>query len=272
MENKNTKAGLSAILWTVIVMLLCSVPLLALDVDGTLDLDYAITDDWVNVYGGELNMKLGAHVEFGIYADGTSTVNIYAGTIGSGQKIQVDAGATVTVYGTNFTDSQGTIDSDKWTPHGGSDTLTGTYANGNGDPINLLFWSDVPISLVDTAGSSAIDVQIDIKPGTYPNPINPGSNGLIPVAILTDGDFDAETVDLDTVTLAGREVAVRGKADKMMARMEDVDDDGDLDLMLQVDTQSEGAVWASGPVTLYGETKDGQRIQGTDSVIVVPQD
>ena len=115
-----------------------------------------------------------------------------------------------------------------------------------------------------------IPVEIDIKPGSDPNPINPGSNGLIPVAILTTDEFDAAVVDPGTVTLAGAEVAVRGKSDKLMARLEDVDEDGDLDLMLQVDTQSDGAVWTNGPVILIGKTYDEQDIEGTDDVIIVP--
>jgi len=57
-------------------------------------------------------------------------------------------------------------------------------------------------------------VDIDIKPGSYPNAINLGSHGLIPVAILSSEDFDAKTVDPDTVELAGAniEVKVKGKS------------------------------------------------------------
>ena len=35
------------------------------------------------------------------------------------------------------------------------------------------------------------EVEIDIKPGSWPNAINPGSNGVIPVAILSSPEFDA---------------------------------------------------------------------------------
>lgn len=117
---------------------------------------------------------------------------------------------------------------------------------------------------------TVIEVTIDIKPGSYPNAINPGSNGVIPVAILTTDDFDAADVDPGTVMLAGAEVAVRGKADKLMARLEDVDEDGDLDLLVQVETQSDGTLWATGSVTLTAKTYDGQDIEGEDDVIIVP--
>jgi hypothetical protein len=179
--------------------------------------------------------------------------------------------ATITVYGTGFEDSSGPISATEWTPAGGSDTLTGTYENDT--PISLLFNSDTAITLVDTGGGGPIEVTIDIKPGSDPNPINQGSNGLVPVAILTTDDFDASTVDPGTVALAGAEVAVRGKSEKLMARLEDVDGDGDYDLMLQVDTESMADLGDGGEVILTGYTYEefgGEEIQGTDSVIIVP--
>ncbi len=48
-----------------------------------------------------------------------------------------------------------------------------------------------------------IDVEIDIKPGSYPNAINLGSQGVIPVAILSSSDFDSTTVNRDTIELSG---------------------------------------------------------------------
>ena len=42
------------------------------------------------------------------------------------------------------------------------------------------------------------EVPIDIKPGSYPNSINPNAGGVIPVAILTTDTFDASTVDPQT--------------------------------------------------------------------------
>jgi len=61
-----------------------------------------------------------------------------------------------------------------------------------------------------------VTVAIDIKPGSYPNPINLGSHGLTPVAILSTLDFDATIVDPETVLLAGAGVATRAKGTKTM--------------------------------------------------------
>jgi len=68
---------------------------------------------------------------------------------------------------------------------------------------------------------SCWNVLIDIKPGSYPNSINLGSHGVIPVAILSSDYFDASTVDPTSVTLAGAGVAVRGKG-KSLSHEEDV--------------------------------------------------
>jgi hypothetical protein len=86
-------------------------------------------------------------------------------------------------------------------------------------------------------GTIGIEVEIDVKPGSYPNPINSGSNGLVPVAILSSPEFDARQVEPTTVVLAGATVGVRGKG-KSMAHEEDVNGDGLIDLVVQVETQS----------------------------------
>jgi len=114
-------------------------------------------------------------------------------------------------------------------------------------------------------------VQIDVKPGDTPNPVNLKSKGVIPVAILTtsiaDGDsldFDALDVDPLTVTF-GSGAAVEAHA---YGHAEDVDGDADLDLVLHFRTQETGVVCGDTNVTLTGETFGGQVLEGTDSISV----
>ncbi len=47
-----------------------------------------------------------------------------------------------------------------------------------------------------------VPVDLDIKPGSCPNPVNPKSKGVVPVAIVGGLDFDVATVDPDSLTLA----------------------------------------------------------------------
>jgi hypothetical protein len=48
-----------------------------------------------------------------------------------------------------------------------------------------------------------IDADIDIKPGSCPNPFNGKSHGSVPVAIVGSADFDVTTIDPASLELAG---------------------------------------------------------------------
>ena len=52
-------------------------------------------------------------------------------------------------------------------------------------------------------------VYLDIKPGSCPNPLNRGSHGVLPVALLGTTDFDATMIDVSSVRL-GRADGVGG--------------------------------------------------------------
>lgn len=116
----------------------------------------------------------------------------------------------------------------------------------------------------------ATQVEIDIKPGSDPNSINLGSNGNVPVAILSTADFDAKTVDPTTVTLADAGVKVRGNGNTM-ASEEDVNGDGLLDLVVHVETQGLQVTAGDEEAVLQGETFGGDAIEGSDSVRIVGQ-
>ncbi|WP_445475391.1 DUF7507 domain-containing protein [Methanococcoides methylutens] len=101
-------------------------------------------------------------------------------------------------------------------------------------------------------------VDIDIKPGSFPNSINLKSNGVIPVAILSTDSFDASTVDPASVMFAG--------AAPLRWATEDVDKDGDLDLVFHFKVKDTGLAPGDTEAILTGETFDGISIEGTDSV------
>jgi len=113
------------------------------------------------------------------------------------------------------------------------------------------------------------EVLIDIKPGSYPNSINLGGSGVVPVAILTTPDFDAATVDPFTVALAGSTVRLKGKSGNA-GSLEDVDGDSDLDLVVQVYIDALDLSPGDAEAILTAFTYAGLPITGSDSIRIVP--
>lgn len=116
---------------------------------------------------------------------------------------------------------------------------------------------------------TTLSVEIDIKPGDDLNCINNDGHGVIPVAILTTNSFDASTVDPFTVALDGATAQVKGKSGNA-GSLEDVDSDGDLDLVVQIDDVDGTYLAGTIVATLTGSTYDGTPIEGTDSICIVP--
>ena len=117
-----------------------------------------------------------------------------------------------------------------------------------------------------------LEIDIDIKPGSQQNSINCNNEGVIPVAILTTDTFDATTVDHRAVTFEGASEAHRNKKTGEARRHEeDVDGDGDTDLVLHFRYGQTYLTCDYTEGTLQGETDDGRTIEGTDAVWMIDQ-
>lgn len=164
-------------------------------------------------------------------------------------------------------------------------TLGGTYSIGNAinDAGQVVGTAALPSGEAHGALwtlNLAVDVSVDVRPGDGGNTLNVKQNGkgarsggVLPVALLADGSIDVADVDIASVRLGDlTPVAERGH-DHFMASLEDVNDDGDLDLMLHFDL---AALLANGDLDatteqlcLTGEVEDGTRFKGCDSVRVI---
>jgi hypothetical protein len=120
-------------------------------------------------------------------------------------------------------------------------------------------------------GQCIIFVDIDIKPGSDPNSVNCNNpREVMAVAILTTDDFDATTVDHTTVTFEGAgETHIDKKTGLPRRHEEDVDGDGDIDLVFHFRLGDTGLDCASTEGTLSGATSGGQSIEGTDAVRMI---
>jgi hypothetical protein len=120
-------------------------------------------------------------------------------------------------------------------PPGSGDAIVG---NVDADPFRTF----LPPCVVQ-------EVQIDVKPGSDPNSVNLTNNGQIAVAIFTTDDFDATQVDASTVVFAG--------AFAVQHALEDVDNDGDLDMVLHFNTQDTNLLAIYEQLLLDDEDRDG---------------
>ena len=170
-------------------------------------------------------------------ASGTVTCNL--GNLASG------ATATVTIVVTPTT--------------GGTITNTANVAGNETDP-------NLTNNSASASTTVVLVVPIDIKPGSDPNSINLKSKDVIPVAILTTPTFDATTVDPLSVRFGpggASEAHNRG-------HIEDVDSDGDIDLVLHFAVSQTGIASSDTQACLTGMTSSGLNIIGCDAIRIVP--
>lgn len=156
--------------------------------------------------------------------------------------------------------------------HNNSSVLFGAGLGGRGFAalyLTRIAWIGKPAYLFQAITYNiAKDVQIDVKPGDDPNYINIRSEGKTPIAILSTATFDAGTINPLTIHVSGAPVSLR-KNGTTASSLEDVNGDGLLDLVIHVSTQDLEFI-NSNEVLLEGYTIYGQRLWGTDEIILLP--
>ena len=108
-------------------------------------------------------------------------------------------------------------------------------------------------------------VAMDIKPGDNPNTVNPRSRGVIPVAIITTETFDATSIDLASLRFG----ATGQEAAPVRSVFDDVDSDGDIDLLVFFRSSDTDIGCETLFTYISGVTMTGEAIAGTDSVAMV---
>jgi uncharacterized delta-60 repeat protein len=102
-------------------------------------------------------------------------------------------------------------------------------------------------------GAPVVSLVVGVR--VIPSTFNPCTNRrLHQAAVLSEPGFDALTVEVTTVRL--------GEAPATFGRVDDVDDDGDDDVVFVFPFQSIGVDCGDTSLSLTGETTDGQSIRG----------
>src|ERR1041384_6238275 len=112
-------------------------------------------------------------------------------------------------------------------------------------------------------------IQIDSKPGGYPNCFNINGNGVVPVAILGSSSVNVNDINTTSLTFNGLAVRVKGN-NQNQCSVQDVNSDGIPDLVCQF--QDDTSNWLQGSTVgaVSGQLSNGTAIRGTDSICVVP--
>lgn len=126
-----------------------------------------------------------------------------------------------------------------------------------------------------------IEVFLDIRPGSCPNPFNPRSNGVLPAAICGTPDLDVSQIDAETVRLEGvaplrwniEDVTGPVEGDEWCA-CEEHGPDGIMDLVMKFSVpdlaDAMGNVTGGQTVELSigGSLRGGRELTGGDCVVI----
>jgi hypothetical protein len=154
----------------------------------------------------------------------------------------------------------GVSGSPRFFTHGGSTINSGSTGNLKGD-YKLIISGATP---------QMQQINIEIKPGNDGlAPINPRSNGKIPVALLSSNGFDAMNVDTKSLTFGA--TGDESSLSQCGRNGEDVNGDGRLDLVCHFENQKAGFVKGDTEGIVRGKMKWGSSFEGRGFLKVVPE-
>jgi hypothetical protein len=113
-----------------------------------------------------------------------------------------------------------------------------------------------------------LELEVDIRPGSEKNQLNPGSRGVVPVLVYGSEELDVDSIDPDTLTFGPGPAAL---AHRHGPHLFDADGDGWIDLLGHYRTRASELGFDDFEACVAAETFDGQLAEGCDVVTPVPR-
>lgn len=113
-------------------------------------------------------------------------------------------------------------------------------------------------------------VEMELKPGSGPNCINPNSKGNVPVAIYGDS-VNVNQINLDSLAIDDDSNPFTPGLAPVKSSLVDIDGDGTIDLVLHFDTQelrSAGLLGNGNRLQITGQLNDGTLINASDVMVL----
>ncbi|HYF76182.1 MAG TPA: hypothetical protein VD973_03530 [Symbiobacteriaceae bacterium] len=148
-------------------------------------------------------------------------------------------------------------------PRGEQADLTFTVAFDR-DADNEYQASTLRADITLVASQTILPMIIDVHPSSWPNPINPGARGNIPVAVNGSAALNVRTLNWRTARFGP------GSAEPERHSYEDWNHDGYPDLMLKFDNRESGFRCGMTEARLTIRDQVGTLYEGTDLIVTPP--
>lgn len=141
----------------------------------------------------------------------------------------------------------------------------GNFPDVLADPQFLAALAQAVQVLNEFGSSISAPLSVAVKIKSDSGPINPKSNGVTPITVLTTPNFNAAAINASSVRFG----VTGSEAAPVKFASEDIDKDGDVDMVLHFKTQETGINCAKSFVSLTGGTFSGQMFAGSNSIKLV---